>query len=220
MNDTATTMPSDGLTLDELQRNPFADEQAAQYGSPEEDKKLMVRFFLHPVEQAAASIKAGRKIYKDTEYVEILIPGDKHSIIKRPAFAMDKRRFADAYARFKAGQHQQVEGTPLSVMVWMSEARIKEYEFFNILTVEQLAQASDGSQVAQVMGFVEDKRRAQSYLDTANGQAPVSELQDQLNRRDAELELLKEQMAQMTARMNAPAAVEPEKRGPGRPPKG
>jgi len=219
MNDT-TTIPSEGLTLDELQRNPFADEQSAQYGSPEEDKKLMVRFYLHPVEQAAASIKAGRKIYKDTEYVEILIPGDKHSIIKRPAFAMDKRRFADAYARFKAGQHQQVEGTPLSVMVWMSEARIKEYEFFNILTVEQLAQASDGSQVASMMGFVDDKRKAQSFLSTSSDDAPMVEMRAKLDERDAELELLKEQMAQMAARMNAPAESETEKRGPGRPPKG
>ena len=219
MND-ATTIPSEGLTLDELQRNPFADEQSAQYGSPEEDKKLMVRFYLHPVEQAAASIKAGRKIYKDTEYVEILIPGDKHSIIKRPAFAMDKRRFADAYARFQAGQHQQIQGTPLSTLVWMTESRAKEYEFFNILTVEQLAQASDGSQVASMMGFVDDKRKAQSFLSTSSDDAPIIEMRAKLDERDAELELLKEQMAQMAARMNAPAESETEKRGPGRPPKG
>ena len=219
MNDT-TTIPSEGLTLDELQRNPFADEQSAQYGSPEEDKKLMVRFYLHPVEQAAASIKAGRKIYKDTEYVEILIPGDKHSIIKRPAFAMDKRRFADAYARFQAGQHQQIQGTPLSTLVWMTESRAKEYEFFNILTVEQLAQASDGSQVASMMGFVDDKRKAQSFLSTSSDDAPMVEMRAKLDERDAELELLKEQMAQMAARMNAPAESETEKRGPGRPPKG
>jgi len=219
MNDT-TTIPSEGLTLDELQRNPFADEQSAQYGSPEEDKKLMVRFYLHPVEQAAASIKAGRKIYKDTEYVEILIPGDKHSIIKRPAFAMDKRRFADAYARFQAGQHQQIQGTPLSTLVWMTESRAKEYEFFNILTVEQLAQASDGSQVASMMGFVDDKRKAQSFLSTSSDDAPIIEMRAKLDERDAELELLKEQMAQMAARMNAPAESETEKRGPGRPPKG
>ena len=218
MSDT-TTIPSEGLTLDELQRNPFAAEQSMQYGSPEEDKKLMVRFYLHPVEQAAQSIKAGRKIYKDTEYVEILIPGDKHSIIKRPAFGMDKQRFAEAYKRFKSGQHQEVQGTPLSVLVWMSESKIKEYEFFNVLTVEQLAQASDGSQVASVMGFVEDKRRAQAYLDTATGNAPITELQEQLHRRDAELESLKQEMAEMNSRISSPTSVQLEKRGPGRPPK-
>jgi len=200
MIEDTTTIPSEGLTLDELQRNPFAEDQNAGEHDPEEDKKLMVRFYMHPVEQTAKSIKAGRKIFKDTEYIEILVPGDKHSIIKRPAFGMDKRRFADAYKRFQAGQQQQVVGTPLSSLVWMSESKIKEYEFLNLVTVEQLASASDGSQAAGVMGFVEDKRKAQLFLDTANGKAPIADLQSQLAQRDLELEGLKQQMQELMSR--------------------
>jgi len=201
MNDT-TTIPSEGLTLDELQRNPFNVDVANQYGDAEKDKHLIVRFYMHPVEQTAASIKAGRKIFKDTEYVEILVPGDKYSIIKRQVFDMDRRRFADTYARFKSGQQETISGTPLSSLVWMSESRVKEYEFFNILTVEQLAQASDGSQVAQVMGFQEDKQKAQGFLSTAEGQAPVAELHAKLDERDAQLKALQVQLAEMNERLD------------------
>ena len=157
---------------------------------------------MHPVEQTAASIKAGRKIFKDTEYVEILVPGDKYSIIKRQVFDMDRRRFADTYARFKSGQQETISGTPLSSLVWMSESRVKEYEFFNILTVEQLAQASDGSQVAQVMGFQEDKRKAQNFLSTSESDAPIAEMRAKLDERDAQLQLLQTQLAELSAKVD------------------
>ena len=214
MNDATTTIPNEGLSLDELQRDPFVSQSVGAYGNPEDDKKLIVRFYMFPVEQTAQSIKAGRKIFKDTEYIEILTPGDKYSIIKRQVFDMDRKRFAEAYARFKAGQQETVSGTPLSTLVWMSEARIKEYEFFNILTVEQLAEASDGAQVSSMMGFQEDKRKAQSFISSANDSAPLTEMRAKLDERDAQLEMLQKQVQEMNARMEKQSRP-----GPGRPPK-
>ena len=85
-----------GLSLDQLNSNPF-QEQVQRYGSPEEDKKLHVRFYLHPQEQTAESIKQGRRVFKDTEYIEIMIPGDKQNVVRRQVFAMDRNRFADQY---------------------------------------------------------------------------------------------------------------------------
>ena len=197
MNDT-TTIPSDGLTLDELQRNPFAAEQAPSLGDPEKDKHLIVRFYMHPVEQTAQSIRAGRKIFKDTEYVEILVPGDKYSIVRRPAFDMDRARFSEIYKRFKAGQQQQVQGTPLTEAPFMSSAKAKEYEFFNISTLEQLAEAADGAQAGAVMGFVEDKQKAQAYLAAAQGNALNAEVQTQLEARDRVIEKLQAQVEELS----------------------
>jgi len=213
MNQSATTF-DEGLTLDELQRNPFDSGLQGTYGSPEEDKKLLVRFYMHPVQQTAKSIKAGRKIFKDTEYIEILIPGDKHSTIRRQVSNMDRNRFAEAYKRFQMGMSNQTEGTPLSALLWMTEAKIKEYEYFNILTVEQLAQASDGSQAASIMGFPEDKRKANSFMDSANSEAPLSEMRAKLDEREAQLEMLQKQVQEMNARMEKQSRP-----GPGRPPK-
>ena len=207
MNDT-TTIPSEGLTLDELQRNPFAAEQTPSLGDPEKDKHLIVRFYMHPVEQTAQSIRAGRKIFKDTEYVEILVPGDKYSIVRRPAFDMDRHRFSEIYKRFKAGQQQQVVGTPLIEAPFMSTAKAKEYEFFNITTLEQLSEAADGAQAGAIMGFVEDKQKAQAYLAAAQGNALNAEVQTQLEARDRVIEKLQAQVEELSTK------------SPPRPPKG
>jgi len=210
MNDTTTS--AEGLSLDELQRNPFDAQSSQVQNNPEDDRKLLVRFYTHPVQQTAKSIKEGRKIFKDTEYIEILIPGDKHSIIRRQVFDMDRQRFSDIYKRFKMGLENQMEGTPLANLLWMTESKIKEYEFFNIVTVEQLAQAADGSQASAVMGFVDDKRKADAFLESAKNQAPLVEMRSMLDERNAEIDMLKKQMQEMTDRVNKP--------GPGRPPKG
>jgi len=218
MNDT-TTM-DEGLSLDELQRNPFDSNASGVQHNPEDDKKLLVRFYMHPVQQTAKSIKAGRKIFKDTEYIEILIPGDKHSIIRRQVFDIDRQRFSDIYKRFKMGLENQNEGTPLMNLVWMTESKMKEYEFFNITTVEQLAQASDGSQAASVMGFPDDKRKAQSFLEAAQNEAPLVEMRAMLDERNSEIDMLKKQMEAMNRQISGAEDNASEKRGPGRPPKG
>mgnify|MGYP000459161548 CR=1 FL=1 len=209
----ATTM-DEGLTLDELQRNPF-DASAEQIQSnPEDDRKLLVRFYMHPVQQTAKSIKAGRKIFKDTEYIEILIPGDKHSIIRRQASNLDRNRFAEAYKRFKMGLANQTEGTPLSNLIWMTEAKIKEYEYFNIVTVEQLAEAADGSGAGAIMGFVDDKRKAEAFLDSTKNEAPLVAMRAKLDERDAELETLKRQMQELSSKLEKqPTSARGQKAG-------
>ena len=200
MNDATATIPTDGLSLDELQRDPFSQSQNVQYGSPEDDKHLIVRFYMHPVEQTAQSIRANRKIFKDTEYVEILTPGDKYNIVRRQVFDMDRRRFSDLYAKFKAGQSQENIGTPLSEAPFISAAKAKEYAFFNVYTIEQLAKTADGAQTASVMGFPDDKQKAQAYLTAAEGQALNNEVNAQLEARDRVIEKLQAQVEELAAK--------------------
>ena len=45
---------------------------------------LYVEFYMHPVQDKAETIKAGRPIYNEKPYVMIMVPGDKASIIRRP----------------------------------------------------------------------------------------------------------------------------------------
>ena len=195
-----------GLSLDQLNANPF-QEQVQRYGSPEEDKKLHVRFFLHPLEQTAESIKQGRRVFKETEYVEIMIPGDKQTVVRRQVFPMDRNRFADQYGRFKQGLADQTVGTPLSELTFISSAKVKEYEFFNIRTVEQLAMTADGSQAGQaMMGFQQDKQKAEAYLAAAAGNAPVNELKARLDERDAIIETMKRQLNDLNSRVEKQTA--------------
>lgn len=144
------------------------------------DSKLHVQFYLRPVIQETLSNEANRPIFADVEFIRIMVPGDKLNIIDRIASPDDKSRFADHYAKFKAGQAEQVVGTRLEVVPWMSRSKVEEYKFFGVLTVEQLADASD--QVGQkFQGFQQDKTRAKNFLEAASGNnTRIQELERQI----------------------------------------
>lgn len=144
------------------------------------DSKLYVQFYLRPVLQKALSNEANRPIFTDVEHVRILVPGDKLSIVDRLASDDDKRRFAEHYAKFKAGQGTEVIGTRLEVVPWMTRSKVEEYKFFGIHTVEQLAEASD-SVGQKFPGFHMDREKSKKFLEATTGtSARVSELERQL----------------------------------------
>lgn len=144
------------------------------------DSKLYVQFYLRPVLQTAASNEANRPIYADVVHVRIIVPGDKLSIVDRIASDDDKRRFADHFAKFQAGQGQEVVGTRLEAVPWMTRSKVEEYKFFGIMTVEQLADASD-TVGTKFMGFNTDREKARKFLEASTGtNARVTELEKQL----------------------------------------
>ncbi len=168
----------------------------------EGDNKLFVQFFRKPVLQPGLSSQEGRAIYKETDYIRIMVPGDKLSIVERPVDAIDARRFADKYEKWKAGQGNAVEGTPLSSLPKMTPAKVEEYKFFNIHTVEQLAEANDN--VGQrFFGFQEDKRAAKAFIELAKGNAPLEKMNEELKARDSKIEELQAQIEAITKMMGS-----------------
>jgi len=141
------------------------------------DKNLHVRFYMKPRLNPDRSAEANRAIYEDTEYVEIMIPGDKHNIIQRPVWEQDIVRFGELYNKFKAGQ-DQVIGTPLGVVPFLTPAQVEEFGFFNVKTVEQLANLNDGIS-GRFMGAHELKAKAKAWLDTAtSGETLLRRIQE------------------------------------------
>ena len=78
------------------------------------DDKLHVQFSRRPKIQPAESDIAGRAIYKEIDYITIIVPGDKASIVERPVQDYDATRFAAKYANWKANAGVVQEGTPIS----------------------------------------------------------------------------------------------------------
>lgn len=166
-----------------------------------EDAKLFVQFYRKPVLQVALSEQEGRAIYKEVDFIKIMVPGDKLSIIDRPVDSIDERRFADKYEKWKAGAGNVVEGTPLASLPKMTPAKVEEYKFFGIHTVEQLAAAADN--VGQkFFGFQEDKRSAKAFIELAKGNAPLEKMNAELKERDAKIEELAAQIEALTKMMN------------------
>jgi hypothetical protein len=141
---------------------------------------------MHP----GKSREAGRAVYEERDFIRIHVPGDKTSVVHRQVTEQDAQRFADRYAKWKAGQAEAVTGTPLSSLPTMTPSKVEEYKFFKITTVEQLADANDNLG-QKFMGFHSDKQRAKAFLEVAANNAPIERMNSELQKRDAEIENLR-----------------------------
>jgi len=140
------------------------------------DETLLVRFFKHPMRNQARSLAEGRPIFEDTDYIEIMQPGNKDSIIRRPASDRDKQRFAEHFRKYQARETEEsIEGTPLEEWPAVSRAQVEELKFLNIRTVEQLAALAD-SNAQNIMGVQGLKSKAAAYLEASKESAAAEAL--------------------------------------------
>lgn len=162
------------------------------------DNKLYIEFSRKPRMHTAKSREAGRAVYEEIDYIRIHVPGDKSSVIERPITDQDRQRFADRYSKWKAGQAEAVVGTPLSALPGMTPAKVEEYKYFKIMTVEQLADANDNLG-QKFMSFQQDKQRSKAFMEVAKNNAPIEKMNEELQKRDAEIENLKTMMEALQA---------------------
>jgi len=143
------------------------------------DQTLLVRFFMQPWHNKVKSDEEGRPIFEEKPYVEIMQPGNKDSIIRRPATERDKQRFPEHYKRFELRQDQDVvTGTPREEWPGITRSQVEELRFLNIRTVEQLAELAD-SNAQNIMGVQMLKAKAKEYLDASKEGAAAAELKAQ-----------------------------------------
>jgi hypothetical protein len=181
-------VPTDWTKYDQ-QLQDRGDENSNRFAA---DAKLHVRFYSKPKYNPDRSAEENRPIYEDTVYVEIMMPGEKHNIIQRPAGSMrDDLRFPKQWLLFKAGQADQIVGTPLKVLPFLSEAQIEEFAYFKIRTVEQLADLSDS---VSFMGAQEYKRKAKGFLEASTKGSKLAEENADLRARMAAMEAMLEKM--------------------------
>jgi len=166
------------------------------YGSPG-DEKLHVRFEMKPHLDEVATRNEGRPRYGMAEYIKIMVPGDKDTVIHRPVREPDKQRFAQQYDRFKSGQSQSI-GYPLSEWPQVNRAQVEEMAFFKITTVEELAGVSDGI-VGRFAGMLDLRKKAQDFLALQKETAPIDHLNAELAKRDEQIAGLTAQVAQLLA---------------------
>lgn len=165
---------------------------------PNPDENLRVSFSLFPSEDQDASSKEGRPIFKDEVYITIMIPGER-DFVHRQAWEKDYERFPQQYAAFKNKQNQDTaSGTPLKVIPWLTNSQIKELEYFNCFTVEQLANMPD-STAQKFLQVNKLKQQAKDYLEAAKGAAPLVAMREELTKRDTEIEVLQRQVKELSA---------------------
>lgn len=175
----------------------FDMERQQGLGGPQKgDEHLYVRFFIHPRKNDTKTAEAGRPIFDDTEYIEITQPGNRDSIISRPASEMDKARFPRHYAAFKNRQNEPQQGTPIAQWPVLTRSQVEELKFFNVHTVEQLAEMTD-SNAQKFAGIAQLRIQARAFLEQASSLSTSTKLADELAKRDEEIAALKAQMEEL-----------------------
>ena len=166
------------------------------------DENLYVSFFMHPLQNKGKTLEEGRPIFVDTEYVRIMVPGDKGNVVMREVREDDKRRFPTQYAAFKNDEAEIVEGTPLDKWNLVSAAQVEELKYFGIRTVENLANVTD-TNAQKFMGINILRTKAREYIEAAATDAPIAQLQEELSTRDATIEEQGTLIADLTSRLEA-----------------
>jgi len=146
------------------------------------DERLLVRFYRKPVKDDDLSLKDGRPIFVEREYVEIMVPGDRDSV-NRPVRDEDKQRFAKVYEKWARTGAQPVQGTPLEAWPQITRAQVEELRYFNVTTVEALAELAD-VHASRFMGLYEMKKKAATFMQAAQSDAVNQKMQAELQKRD------------------------------------
>lgn len=196
-------MPNFGESAlpDSIGADQFDPNRFTHAGRNEADKTLLVKFFMKPRQDKAESMAQGRPVFRDVEYIDIKIPGNRNAGACRPANDQDRARFPEHYKAFKDRVSQEInEGTPLTEWPLISRSQAEELAFFHVKTVEQLATMSD-AQASKFMGLSSVRAKAKTWLENVEKDKPLWEMDQKLRAQNAEIAELKQSLADVLARV-------------------
>jgi len=170
------------------------------------DSRLAVQFYKKSMKQEDASNEAGRPIFKEFDFVRIMIPGDNLTEIDTYAQDSHKQRFPRQWAHYlnQTAGHEDIVGTPLDQWPQVTRSQAEELRGLKFYTVEAIADCSD--QQLQRIGMVAGmsphnfRLKAKAFLNLANDSAEVAQ-------RESELQALKEENAKIKAETDAKLAA-------------
>lgn len=148
-------------------------------------------FYMEAVEFKAESEKEGRPVFKEIPYIRLMVVGDRNNILETKATDYYKQRYPREWKAFQDREQGTIVGTPLSQWPQITKSQVKEAEFFNIKTVEQLSEVSDSALQKIGMGWMELRMKARNYLEAAKSDSFKSAQAAENERLRQEIEALK-----------------------------
>ncbi len=170
-----------------------------------EEGRIYAVFFTDPLHDEAASLEQGRPIYRDTEFVRIVSPGDKTNVVVRPARNSDRDRFPRQYAAFKRGEPDQVVGTPLTQWSIISRAQSEEFKALGVMTVEHLSELRDDIKL-KIPGALQLSQRAKDWLAASADSGVLSKMRTEREEQDERIATLEKQLEEMKKSFKPAAA--------------
>ena len=188
---------ADDMNFTEIAMGP--DVQQQQQGMPNKHG-LYVEFYMEAEQDAPASLAAGHPKFKDVPYIMIMVPGDK-AVIRRPVRTgqfpkADNNRFHNEYVAFIQKKEMPVEGFPLEEWAQLTKSQVLELNHFGFKTVEHLAEVTD-TNAQKFMGLFDLRDKAKAFIRTSKDEAPMQQLQAEIEHRNELLESMQSQMKEM-----------------------
>jgi hypothetical protein len=169
------------------------------------DARLAVQFYKKSVKQDIASDEAGRPIFKEFDFVRIMIPGDNLTEIDTYAQESHRQRFPRQWAHYQnqVANHEDIVGTPLEQWPQVTRSQADELRGLKFHTVESIADCSDLQlqRIGMVAGMSPHnfREKAKAFLNLASNSADVAQ-------REAELQALRSENDKIKAETDAKLA--------------
>jgi hypothetical protein len=171
-----------------------------QYGGG--PQRQIAMFYNKPVHNAVKSRESGRPIFETRVYVRVAPPGERLNIVDRPATRQDQQIWPREWALFAQNKEQIPEGTPVSQLFPDKPAVTATLQASNVITVEQLAELSANAIENIGMGAQEWVNKAKKYVEMSNKGVGIVKHQNDLEERDREIRVLKQQIELMKQEVN------------------
>jgi len=183
-----------------------SDEQNA-------DSRLAVKFYKRAVKLEHESNESGRPIFKDFDFVRIMVAGDNLTEIDTYAQESHKQRFPRQWLQYQATQDYSSEiiGTPVEQWPLITQSQAQELKGVKFMTVESIANASDLQlqRIGMIAGMSPHafRDKAKSFLNLASESAEAAKRDEEINQLKQELAKKDEETAKIKAETDAKLAL-------------
>lgn len=172
----------------------------------EDDKALIVEFFVGKKLMGAKSEVLGRPVYEDREFVKIMIKGQDKQIVIEEVKPAHKAKYPIAYLQFQQSKPMPLIGTPIEMLPGVGPSMAHHLKGINLRSVEDVANISDEN-VLQAMGpgARDLVKRAKAFVGhtsekTAALEAELAEQKAENQRLRGTIENFESRLAQVESR--------------------
>lgn len=166
-------------------------------------KGLLVRFFMDSKQLGFESEKRGHPVFKDVEMVSIIPLGDNRTELHKEVTDVERNRFKEEYAAFKAGEDGAKHvGLVLKEWPQITSSMVKTLNYFNIFTVEQLADIDDNAIQRVGMGTRDLVTKARAYLAQAKDTAATQRYAAENARLEGRIAELQDQITKLASKLS------------------
>lgn len=173
------------------------------------DSRLAVQFYSKPMANEFETEKQQRPIFFSCDFVKIMIPGDKLSIVDTFVREEHKQRFPKQWQAYKnrSDENTHMMGTPLTEWQRIGRSQAEELRGLKFYTVEAIAGASDAQlqgigMVAGISAFTL-RDEAKRFLSVAEAASKLTEADKKLADAEAKIAAMQQEFSdKMAAQAN------------------